>query len=153
MKKLILLLLISFALGHAGATGTRHVLAQKGQPKDKIKETKTITGTLKGFQSGDYMHAVITKDDGEETSFFLPTTESVQYFLVAHKGQPLTLTYQVVDSYIEEAGGVQTIERLMAVKSGNLTDAAWWKKQRASYSLTGLRKKYEAMVYESMLND
>jgi hypothetical protein len=152
MKKLFPLLLLALVASYASMT----TYAQCGcgpstHPKDRVKATKTITGTFKGFEVGDYIHAVITKANGKEASFYLPQTESVQYFLVSHKGETLTLTYQIVSSYIEEAGGMQTIERLSAVKSGTLTNAAWWKKQRAGSSLSKLRTKYDAMVEQATI--
>lgn len=153
MKKLLTLLLLSFVAGHLPtATHAQQQSAHHTLQKDKIKATKTVKGKFKGFEVGDYQHAVITKANGEEASFFLGRSESVPYFLVAHKGQTLTLTYQVVDSYIEEAGGVQTIERLVSIKAGTLTDAAWWKKERAGSSVSNLRKKYDAMVEQARLN-
>lgn len=154
MKKLFPLLLLTFVAGYASINAYGQCGGGCGptnHPKDKVKATKTVKGTFKGFEMGDYIHAVITQANGEETSFFLPHTESVQYFLVAHKDQSLTLTYQVVNSYIPEAGGMQTIERLSMVKAGASTDAAWWKKQRAGSSLSKLRKKYDAMVEQSMI--
>lgn len=151
MKKLFPLLLLSFVACYASITTYAQCGGPVKHPKDKIKATKTITGTFKGFEMGDYIHAVITKDNGKEVSFFLPQNESVQYFLAAHKGDSLTLTYHVMSSYIEEAGGMQTIDRLATVKSGTETDASWWKKQRAGSSVSKLRKKYDAMVEKSTL--
>jgi hypothetical protein len=152
MKKLFPLLLLTFVAGYASVTTYAQCCGPTTHPKDRVKATKTITGTFKGFQMGDYMHAVITKANGKEVSFFLPHTESVQYFLAAHKGEQLTLTYQVVSSYIEEAGGMQTIERLSAAKSGTETNATWWKKQRAGSSVSKLRTKYDAMVEQATLS-
>ncbi|MBV9211287.1 MAG: hypothetical protein JOZ52_11685 [Acidobacteria bacterium] len=152
MKKLFPLLFLTLISCYASVAAYGQCCGPVRHPKDKIKATKTIKGTFKGFEVGDYIHAVITKTNGEEVSFYLPQNESVQYFLVAHKGEPLTLTYHVMSSYIEEAGGMQTIERLAVVKSGAETDAAWWKKQRTSSSVSKLRKKYDAMVDEARLN-
>lgn len=151
-KPLILVLLAFFAILASTAMTTQNAFAQCGGPPDKIKATKTVTGTFKGFEVGDYMHAVIIKSNGKEDSFFLGHAESLQYFLVTHKGQPLTITYQVVDSYIEEAGGVQRIERISAVRAGSLSDAAWWRQQRKGASVSKLRKKYDDMVAKAQLN-
>lgn len=153
MKKTLLLLLLSFVAGDAGISGAQPPVTQNRQSKDKIKATKTVTGYFKGFEMGDYLHATIKKKNGEESSFFLNQSESVQYFLVAHKNQLLTLTYQIVETFIPEAGGKQTIERLVAVKAGSTTDKAWWKQQQAKSSLSELRQKYEALVQQSTLNN
>ena len=125
---------------------------QKGQPRDKVKATKIIKGYVKGFEVGDYTHAVIKKETGGETSFFLNESDALRYFLVSHKGQLLQLTYQVVDSFIPEAGGVQTIERLVAAKAGDLTHQAWWKRESARSSPQRLRRKYDALIEKSIVN-
>ncbi|MBV9960545.1 MAG: hypothetical protein JO360_19105 [Acidobacteria bacterium] len=152
MKKVFPLLLLMLVAGYASVSAYGQCCGPVNHPKDRIKATKTVTGTFKGFEVGDYIHAVITKKNGQEVSFFLPQTESVQYFLVTHKGEELTLTYHVVSSWIEEAGGMQTIERLATVKSATETNAAWWKKQRAGSSLSKLRQKYDAMVEKATIN-
>lgn len=153
MKKPLILLVLAFAVIVASSALTsQQAYAQCGGPPDKIKATKTVKGTFKGFEVGDYMHAVITKTNGEETSFFLSQNESIQYFLVTHKGQPLVFTYLIVDSYIQEAGGVETIERLSGVRSGTLTDVAWWRNARKGKSINKLRKKYDDMVNKAQLN-
>lgn len=153
MKKPIVLLLLSFVAILAFAeSNSQQAFAQCGGPPDKIKATSTVKGTFKGFEVGDYMHAVIVKSNGKEASFYLNPSESLQYFLVTHKGEPLTITYQVVDSYIEEAGGVQRIERISAIRSGATTNTTWWKKQRAGSSLSKLRAKYDEMVNKARLN-
>ena len=153
MKKLITLLFMAFiAIVASSAVAGQTAHAQCGGPPDKIKATKTVKGTFKGFEVGDYMHATITKTDGKDVSFFMGRNESLQYFLVTHKDQPLTITYQIVESYIQEAGGVQRIERISAVRAGTLTDAAWWRQQRKGKSVADLRKKYDEMVAKAQLN-
>jgi len=153
MKRPLLLLLAAFAMTLATAVlPSQQTFAQCGGLPDKIKATKTVIGSFKGFEVGDYMHAVITKTNGKEVSFFLGHNESIQYFLVTHKGQQLTITYQIVDSFIEEAGGVQRIERISAVRAGTLTDAAWWRQQRKGSSVSKLRAKYDEMVAKAQLN-
>lgn len=152
MKKPLVLLLMAFALVLVSTVLTsQQTFAQCGGPPDKIKATKTVTGSFKGFETGDYVHAVIVKANGKESSYFLGHNESLQYFLVTHKGQPLTITYQVVSSYIEEAGGMQTIDRISVVKAGALTDAAWWRQERKGKSVTKLRAKYDDMVLRAQL--
>ncbi len=153
MKRFLLLLLLCFIpFGSiSSATARGKFSPARNQTRDKIKATKTIKGYFTGFEMGDYMHAVIKKTDGQVASFFLGRNKSVPYFLVAHKNQMLELTYQVVASYIPEAGRVETIERIVAVKSGDVTDAAWWKKERAGASLQKLRKKYDPIVDQASL--
>lgn len=153
MKKFLPLLLLSFIACSASVAAYGQCGAPSRQPKDKIKATKTLQGSFRGFVQGDYLHAAIKKEHGDEVSLFVGESESVTYFLVAHKDEFLTLTYQVVDAYIPEAGGRQTIERLVAVKSGKLTNAEWWRQQKAKSSVAKLRKKYDALVEQSMLHE
>ena len=120
--------------------------AQDRQPPDKVKATRTLRGSFVGFEMGDYMHAEIRKSNRKRVSFFMGQPESLRYFLAANKGKSLLLTYQVVDSYIPEAGGVETIERLVAARSGTESDADWWKRLRKTSSLETLRKRYDTLV-------
>lgn len=117
---------------------------------DKVKETKTIQGSFVSFESGDYLHATIKKSNGEETSFFL-MKHGLEYFLVLHKGEPLTLTYQIVDTYIPEAGGMETIERLISAKHGDLTYEAWWTAAKAKSTEAQLQKKYDPLVQKATI--
>lgn len=70
----------------------------------------------------------------------------MEYFLALHKGEPLQLTYQVVDAHIPEAGGTQRIEQLSAVTTGSLTYASWWSGIRRKFSMAQLMKKYDPLV-------
>ncbi len=127
------------------------ISAQDRQPPDKVKATRTLRGSFVGFEMGDYMHAEIRKTNRKRVSFFMGQPESLRYFLAANKGKSLLLTYQVVDSYIPEAGGVETIERLVAAKSGTESDAAWWKRIRRNSNVDTLRKRYETLVDEATI--
>lgn len=125
--------------------------AGPAQKRDKVIATKSVSGTLKGFEVGDYQHAVITLANGKEKSYFIGGM-GLPYFLALHKDEPLVLTYQVVDSYIPEAGGTERIERLSGARAGKLTYAAWWRKMRAKHSVAQLEKMYEGMVDKLRLN-
>jgi hypothetical protein len=152
LKTLPLLLLL---LMSAGATSIYSASLKPSagpqRKRDKVIATRSATGTLKGFEVGDYQHAVINLANGEEKSFFIGEV-GLPYFLALNKNATLTLTYQVVDSYIEEAGGVQRIERLSGARAGKQTYAAWWRKMRAKHSLAQLEKMYEGMVEKLRLN-
>ena len=126
----------------------RSSLAQGKHPPDKVIATKTVNGKFLGFESADYLHAVIEKADGKKQGFFIGPP-AMEYFLVLHLGEQLTLTYQVVDSYIPEAGGVERIERLTAAKAGTLTYAAWWASTKKKFTMAQLEKKYGKLVEKS----
>jgi hypothetical protein len=121
------------------------------QNRDRVIATRTVKGTLKGFEVGDYTHAVIKLQNGKEESYYIGGT-GVDYFLALHKGEPMVITYQIVDSYIPEAGGKMKIERISAARAGTETSATWWKKTRAKYSVNQIEKKYGGLVEKYRLN-
>ena len=123
---------------------------QGSRRPDKVRETRTIQGRLVGFEFGDYLHVTIRKANDQKVSFFL-MKPGLQYFLALHKSEPLTLTYQIVDTYIPEAGGMEKIERLISAKAGNLTYPVWWKAVRAKSSMAQLENKYDPLVQKSTL--
>ncbi|HEX8493154.1 MAG TPA: hypothetical protein VF658_09965 [Pyrinomonadaceae bacterium] len=125
--------------------------ARRAQKRDKVIATRSARGTLKGFEVGDYQHAVITLANGKEESYFIGPM-GLPYFLALHKDEPLVLTYQIVDSYIPEAGGNQRIKRLSGARAGKLTYASWWRKMRAKHSAAQLEKMYGGMVEKLRLN-
>jgi hypothetical protein len=149
----LILLLCAYASATASSVGvTRRAKTLSAQQhRDKVISTRTVKGSLKGFEVGDYVHAVIKLQNGKEDSYFIGSP-GLDYFLALHKGEPLTLTYQVVDSYIEEAGGVQRIERLSGARAGRLTYAAWWKNMRAKHSFAQLDKMYGSLTEKYRLN-
>lgn len=118
------------------------------QTPETIRETKTLTGEFIGFEAGDYLHAVIRQPDGKTTSFFLD--RGMEIFLVDHKNQPLELTYQVIDTYVPEAGGVMTIERLSAIRAGDQTFADWWKTAEPRFGK--LLDEYQPRIEEATLD-
>ena len=79
------------------------------------------------------------------------TRIELEYFLAMHKGKLLTLTYHVVDTFIPEAGGVETIERLVSAKVGNESDQNWWKRVSKTSNVESLRKKYDAHVEKATI--
>lgn len=130
---------------------SRQPSVRAAQKRDRVIATRSVKGTLKGFEVGDYVHAVIKLENGKEKSFYIGGM-GVDYFLALHKDEPLTLTYQIVDSYIPEANGRMRIERLSGASAGKLTSAAWWKKMRAKHSFEELDKMYSPAVEKLRLN-
>jgi hypothetical protein len=117
---------------------------QKG--KDVVKSTRVIRATLVGFEIGDYIHAIlVTRPKGKEASYFIGAA-GLDYYLAAFAKKPGTFTIQTVDSYVEEAGGRMTIERVSAAKIGKQDFKTWWKAQRKKYSDKQLDTKYQPMM-------
>ncbi len=120
------------------------VFAQNDKP-EKIKAIKTITGKFTQFVVGDYIHAIIKKQNGKTRIFFLDSYD-IQYFLVLNRGKTMTFTYQIVDSYIQENSGRMIIERMTSARIGQLTFEKWWKDLRKKFSEKQIEKKYSALV-------
>lgn len=116
--------------------------------KDIVKATKWLRATPISFEVGDYLHAVVKDSRRQERSFFIGAP-GVEYFLALHKGKSLVITYQIVSSYIPEAGGRQEIERIKSAKYGKLDSAAWWKAQLKKHTWEELEKKYSPLIYKA----
>lgn len=131
---------------------TSDASAQRRHP-DRVKATKSATGKLAGFEQGDYMHAILKPARGESMSFFVGPTEALLYFLVAHQGQEVKVTYQEVSSWIEEAGGYTDIERVSAARTtAGMTHTTWWANERKKSSVATLRRKYDALLQKAVVN-
>lgn len=144
--KIIAILLLSTLTIHS----TSHQ-SEKAQVKDRVKSVKTIAGTLVGFEIGDYEHVTIRTLNGKKLSFFI-AKPGLDYFLVANKSQRALLTYQVVDSFVPENGGVMTIERLVSAKIGNQSFEQWWQQLNQKYSSDEIEKRYGPLVLKYQLN-
>lgn len=151
LKLLPLCLLLFVAASAAPVVNNASARPSSMQRRDRVLSTRTVRGTLKGFEVGDYVHAVIRLENGKEESYFIGGM-GVDYFLALHKDEPLVITYQVVDSYIPESGGRMRIERISGARAGRETSAAWWRRVRARNSVEQLDKKYGAMVEKLRLN-
>lgn len=92
---------------------------------EKVKATKSLSGTFVGFEAGDYLHGVFARPNGEKESFFLE--RGMEIFLVDHAKESLELEVQTVETDIPEAGGITEIDRLHAIRAGNVSFADWWK--------------------------
>ncbi len=145
-KRVVLSAGLVFALGVSGFAiqGAKKADDQK----DIIKSTRWLRGKPVSFEVGDYVHAIVKDSKGQERSFFIGAP-GVEYFLALHKGKSLVITYQVVDSYIQEAGGRQEIDRIKSAKYGKLDSAAWWKAQLKKHTWEELEKKYSPLIYKA----
>ncbi len=112
--------------------------------KDVIKSTHTVRGKVVGFEIGDYQHVMIETSKGEQSYFIGPL--GLDYFLAAFAKKAGTFTIQVVDTYIPEAGGRETIERVSNAKIGSTSFAPWWKAQRKRASIEKLDKEFQPKI-------
>lgn len=130
------------------------VLALLAQPrletaqKEVVLRTRYVSGTFLGFETGDYVHAIVKTGKSKERSFFIGGA-GVDYFLATHVGERGTFTYEVVDSHIPEAGGRMRTERLVRAKFGSASSTSWWKRQTAAKPLEDLEKEYQPLVQKA----
>ena len=97
------------------------------QPQDKVIATKSIVASYVGAEIGDYNHAIFRTTDGKEVDFWC-SGEMIE-FLNKYKGKQIDITYQITDTYIPEARGVQRIEVIKDAKVGNQSFSTWKKKK------------------------
>lgn len=95
------------------------------EPQDKVIATKSIIASYVGAEIGDYNHAIFRTRDGKEIDFWC-SGEMIE-FLNKYKGKQIDITYQITDTYIPEARGVQRIEVIKDAKVGNQSFSAWKK--------------------------
>jgi len=119
--------------------------------KEIVKATKTVRGTFLGFEQGDYVHAVIKDAKGQRQSFFIGAP-GVDFYLAVNKGKRGSFTYQVVNCYIEEAGGRMDIDRLESARIGKQSSVSWWTNLKKRMSLDAINKKFEPLVARATLS-
>lgn len=126
------------------AVGAAYAQQQK-QQKDIIKSTHTFTGKVTGFEVGDYQHVTLVDSKGKTRSYFLGA-DGIDYYCAINAKKTGTFTYQVVDTYIPEAGGRTTIEHLSNAKVGKVDYKTWWKAELKKMSREKLEAKYGPLV-------
>jgi hypothetical protein len=129
---------------------TANVGAQSKPAPDRVKRTFTVRGTFVGFEQGDYMHAIIKTSKGERT-FFIGGA-GLDYYLAVNGKKSGTFTIQLVDTFMEEAGGRQEIERMSVARIGKQSSTAWWSAIRKRMSLDAISQKYDPMVQKLVRN-
>ena len=119
--------------------------AQEKQQKDVIKSTHTLTGKVTSFEVGDYEHVTIVDSKGKSHSYFVGAA-GLDYYCALNAKKTGTFTYQVVDTFIPEAGGRQTIEQLSNAKVGKVDYKTWWAAEKKKMSFEKLEAKYRPLV-------
>ena len=126
-------------------------LAPSPTPVEKIKETKMVKGIFRGFNGDEGFKAVIElAEDQSLDELRLSGEDILNFFLAANLDKPLEFTYKVV----EGASGTGTIDTMIRAKAGELTQEAWWQKEKAGNpDEAALRKKYAALVEQATEKD
>jgi len=85
--------------------------------QEKVLATKSISAVYDRAEIGDYHHAVFKTAGSKEIDFWC--TADMVKFLDRFKGKPVEITYQIVETHIPEAGGMQRIEVIKEARVGN----------------------------------
>lgn len=93
-------------------------------PPDILIDTYTVTGTLLGFQAGEYMHAVIRDRSGDVMSVLSPDP-LLDFFLSGHVGETVILEVEEVETYLIEAEDMVRTTRLTGAAAGEKTYEEW----------------------------
>lgn len=93
-------------------------------PPDIVMDTYTVSGTLLGFQAGEYMHAVIRERSGDIMSVLSPDP-LLDYFLAGHVGETVVLEVEEVETYVIEAEEMVRTTRLTGAAAGETTYEEW----------------------------
>jgi hypothetical protein len=99
------------------------------------------TGTLKGFSVGDYVHADF-KNGQAKRSFWIGA-DFIQYFLVIHIGETISIKYDTVRAYVPEARQDLVYDTIVDAKAGSTSYSTWLKNQLKSSSREQLYQLYE----------
>jgi hypothetical protein len=146
MKRYDVYLSIAVCFGALIAASRPAAMAQQRHGPDKVQAVRTLVGTCVGFEIDDYPYALIRKQDG--TSLTLSFNKpGMEFFLAAHKGRPLTITYQVVETYIPESAGRGVMERITTAKAGDVTYESWWRQTSKSMTNAQLIQKYGDLIF------
>lgn len=93
-------------------------------PPDIVLDTYTVSGTLLGFQAGEYMHAVIRDRNGDIMSVLSPDP-LMDYFLAGHVGETVVLEVEEAETYAVEAEEMVRTTRLTGAAAGETTYEEW----------------------------
>ena len=117
----------------------------------QVLAVEHTAGELVCFAVGDYTHALIRDDAGEEKSYWIGEV-AVLYFLATHRDQPLQLTYEVRDVFIPEAGERMVTETLTAGSAGEVTADDWWRRVlgEAEGSVEVAEARFEAVFVQAV---
>jgi hypothetical protein len=132
--------LLSFALASAVC-----FTAPPNPGKDVIRSTRTVKGQFVAFEWGDYPHAIIKDAKGKETDYFFGA-DGIDFYLCTRAKKPGVFTIQKVNTYIQEAGGWQIIDRMSNAKIGAQDCKSWWKQESKAHTQEWIFKKYQPLV-------
>jgi hypothetical protein len=118
--------------------------------QERVIRKSEFQGRLVSLQWGDYLHANFVDKTKRKKSFFI-FVQGLDYFLAANQGKSVKVIYEVVDSFIPEAGSVHRIERIVDVEAGAERYLAWWPSTMKKMSQTDIEKKFGPLVEKVML--
>jgi hypothetical protein len=133
---------------------------EKNEPQSKVK---TYIGYLQKIEFGDRgIYWTFKNKQGKERIFRENPYTPLGYFLVAHKGKLMNISYNIIKVVVPNANDnwkmtqVNEDESFLSAKVGDLTDSVWWeqKKKQAIKDANGdttkankkLKSYYDALV-------
>jgi hypothetical protein len=114
-----------------------HISVKKND--DRFIESKQVVGRFSQFIWGDYLYAIIKTEGEEEISFFIEDDENC--FLTKNSQAKLTIEYEIVERYIDRAGGYYPINLIKNIRTEGI-DLETWRKSVTATELKACRKKY-----------
>jgi hypothetical protein len=129
----------------AGSAGPDLVNVCQNLPEKKIGRG-SLKGHFAGIQTGGDTRVLVRNEAGRLEAYHVPSLP-MGYFLIAHRKEPLSLTYEVVDSCSPPAGGYLRISRLISVAARGKGHEEWWKDQEQDPARAeAARQAYERYV-------
>lgn len=124
-----------------------------GQDPTRVVSTHRLAGRFLGVCTGDYRHVGLQPKTGKARWFFvLDRAPGIDYFLAAHQGEWVNGSYEVIDTFIPEAGGRQIMEVLVDAKVGTASYRDWRAVVRPPFPPGEKLRKYEALVTKATVD-
>ena len=111
----------------------------------EVLEASEFEGRFIGFFVGDYVHAAFCTPGDSLVSLMLYGNVHADYFVAAHVGTLMQVTYQVVKYGVREAGD-EPILVLDAARIGELRSSTWWANVMAGMGYDRAADAYEALA-------
>ncbi|MCD4701819.1 MAG: hypothetical protein K8S24_08195 [Candidatus Aegiribacteria sp.] len=121
-------------------------------PDNVVYDTSTVRGVFVGFEVGDYVHPVISGEDGKLRSFW-STDHLMDYYLACNVGERVVLEIEEADSYIWEIEGMMRIFRVIGASAGTLSYSQWRDSLEAEGEPEDLLGDYYSAPYDYLIEE
>jgi hypothetical protein len=114
-------------------------------PEPEVLEEAEIRARFVGFFAGDYVYAAFCTPNDSLVSFMLYGNADADYFVAAHIGSDMHITYQVLKSGVREAGD-WPIEVLVSARINDMRSDSWWESVSEQMGWYRAGKVFNALV-------